>query len=317
MPTPKLIDLHPPMSDFQSDIVRGLTAARKRIPSIYHYNEEGSRLFEKICELNEYYLTRAELEIFDRAGPEIATALGNEPLMIEYGCGNSRKIELLLKAIHNPAGYAPVDISKDHLLETALKVQSDYPQIKVVPICADFTKAFDLPDFDAEKKIVFFPGSTIGNFERTQAIEILKSAAHHVGTGGGLLLGADLIKDREILEKAYDDSEGVTAQFNLNLLKRINDEIQGDFDLNQFQHKAFYNEKMHRIEAYLESKKNQTVKVADKIIKFKKGERIHTENSHKYSLESIKELAGAAGFKHKAYWTDKRNLFSVHYFVVF
>jgi len=313
--TIELIDLHPPIANFRKDVLEGLSEEQKRLSSKYFYNEEGSHLFEQICELEEYYLTRTETSILEDFGEEIADQIGNQAIIIEYGCGSDRKIRLLLEALKNPSAYMPIDISKDFLLQTAHLIAADFPKLKVIPICADFTTPFELPPLSKGQPVIFFPGSTIGNFKKEKALRILRTAAQLVGPGGGLLIGADLQKEISIIEKAYNDSQGLTAKFNYNLLHRINDELDGNFDLKNFRHKAFYNEEHHRNESHIESLNDQIISIGKNPISFKKGETIHIENSHKYTIEEFQRLGREAGFHPVKVWTDQKKFFSVHYFV--
>lgn len=300
--------------DFKQDVLEGLKKPYKSISSKYFYDERGSELFEKISALDEYYPTDAELEILETYSDEISEAVGSNCLIIEFGSGSSTKTRLLLKELENIAAYIPVDISRDFLLEEAEKLRADFPDLDIKPIAADYTKPFELGvNGQANCRVIFFPGSTIGNFTPDEAQEFLFQTADLLQKGGGLLIGVDLKKDSKILNKAYNDSEGVTAEFNLNLLQRINRELGGNFDLKKFHHRAFYNESGGRVEMHLVSLDNQTVKVAGEQIEFKKGEMIHTENSYKYSVEEFKELI-SENYSLKQTWLDSKERFSVHYF---
>jgi dimethylhistidine N-methyltransferase len=295
-----------------------LRGAQKTLPCKYFYDEIGSELFERITRLPEYYLTRTEWAIMERHASEMADLLGGGCLLIEYGSGSSSKTRLLLDHLSEPAGYVPVDVSGEQLCRSAQALASDYPQVEVLPLRADFTRRLRLPATrkPATRRVAYFPGSTIGNFTPPEAIALLRRTARLCGPGGGLLLGADLIKDPRIIEAAYNDAQGVTAAFNLNLLARINRELGGDFHLDQFAHRAFYDGTLGRIEMHLVSRSAQSVHVGKETFYFEAGESIHTENSHKYSLAGLRDLAEAGGFETKRIWSDDSRLFSVHYLVV-
>ncbi len=311
----ELRDLKPDAATFLADVLRGLSQPQKRLPCKYFYDKRGSRLFDRICELDEYYPTRTELAIMWCHVREMAQCLGPRCMVTEYGSGSSLKTRLLLEAMVEPAAYAPVEICREHLIAAAKSLARQFPQVRVLPICADFTSEFELPECgtNVRRKAVYFPGSTIGNFERPAAERLLRGMATLVGPGGGLLIGVDLLKDRRILEAAYNDSEGVTAAFNLNLLARINRELGADFDLDAFTHLAYFDEGKGRVEMHLVSKCSQMVTIAGRTMQFARGERIHTENSHKYTIEGFDELAGAAGWLPVFTWLDQDRLFSVRY----
>ena len=298
------------------DAVTGLTAPRKTLPSKYFYDEEGSRLFDEITELDEYYPTRTEAKIMREHGADMAAALGEGVMMMEYGSGSSVKTRILLDHMEEMAAYVPVDISGDYLLQIADQLQADFPHIPVMPVVADFTKPFILPRTPkpAQRKVVYFPGSTIGNFTRDQAVEILKHMATLCGEGGALI-GVDLLKPTETLYAAYNDARGVTAQFNLNVLKRLNSELGANFDLGSFTHEALFNQDESRIEMNLFSTREQRVRLNGSTVSFDEGESILTEYSHKYTLESFAAMAATAGFTVEQVWTDEDNLFSVQYLV--
>ena len=298
-------------------MLQGLQDARKELPSKYFYDDVGSQLFEQICELDEYYLTRTELAIMQAHLQEIAALLGPRCLLIEYGSGSSTKVRMLLDALQESAGYVPIDIAKDQLLRSAASLALAYPELEVLPVCADYTSDFELPlpRKPVWRRVAYFPGSTIGNFDREPATHFLQQIAR-VCQGGGLLIGVDLKKDFNILHRAYNDSQGVTAQFNKHLLVRMNQELDANFQLNQFGHYAFYNPGQSRIEMHLVSLKNQTVRIGESEITFKLGESIWTESSYKYTLEEFAQLAASAGFTVERVWTDSRKLFSVQYLKV-
>lgn len=306
-------DFHPKASDFYSEVIDGLIRTPKFIPPKFFYDEHGSRLFEQICVTPEYYPTRTEQKILKNNADEIAEIIGKHAYVIEPGSGSCEKIKLLLDTLE-PKAYVPMDISKDFLQSSAQAISDEYPWLDVHAACIDFTQPLDLPFCPADaRKLAFFPGSSIGNFEPLQAITFMSQLAKTVGHGGGLLIGVDLKKDRAILNEAYNDRDGVTAAFNLNLLQRINNELDAEFDLNLFEHRAFYNNKIGRIEMHLVSQAKQLVSVADSVFDFQYGESIHTESSYKYTVEEFQQMAMAAGFTPVHVWTDENNLFSVHY----
>jgi len=302
---------------FFADIVAGLSKPLKQIDCKYFYDQRGSELFEQICELDEYYLTRAEQSIMDLFSAEMAAQLGRQVMLVEFGSGSSWKTQALLHQLLNPAAYVPVDISEEHLLTTAKKLRHDFPEIEILPTVADFTRDFDLPK--SKKKpshaAVYFPGSTIGNFEPSSVQKLLARIASMVGPNGGLLIGIDLQKDSKILHAAYNDSKGVTNQFNLNLLHRINRELGADFNVEEFKHLAVYDEAKGRIEMFIVSSSDQTVTIGDHEFEFGKKERIFTEYSHKYTISGFVELASMEGFELHRHWTDPEELFAVLHLV--
>ncbi len=309
-------DLQPATEQFRAAVWDGLSGPQKRIPAKFFYDAEGSRLFDAICGLPEYYPTRTEIGILGRHADGIAQAIGPEATLIEFGSGSSVKIRILLDALASPAAYVPIDISRDHLVTAARALADDYDGLAVVPVCADYSGPVVLPpDMPRHRLAGFFPGSTIGNFAPTQAAAFLKQLAALLGPGGGLLIGVDLQKDEAILNAAYNDAAGVTAAFNLNLLARINRELDGDFDLDAFAHHACYNRARACIEMHLVSRRHQTVAIAGRAFELQHGETIHTEDSHKYTVESFHALAAAAGWTAAEVWTDPDRLFSVHYLV--
>lgn len=303
---------------FLADALRGLGQPQKTLPCKYFYDAEGSKLFDQICQLPEYYPTRTELGILHAHAAEMARCLGREALLIEYGSGSSVKTRLLLDRLERPAAYVPVDISGDHLFETALSLRLDYPGLPVLPVCADFTAEFRLPKppGPVARRTIYFPGSTIGNFAEKAAVELMAGVARRVGPGGGFLVGVDLKKDLRVLERAYDDAEGVTAAFNLNLLARMNRELDADFDLRRFEHRARWNEAAGRVEMHLVSRTRQVAHIDGEPIQFSAGESICTEHSHKYSVEGFAHLARQAGLAVRHVWTDRRRFFSVQYLEV-
>jgi dimethylhistidine N-methyltransferase len=309
-----LYDFEPQRKTFRDEVLQGLQDARKELPSKYFYDDVGSQLFEQICELDEYYLTRTELAIMQAHIQEMAALLGPQCLLIEYGSGSSTKVCMLLDALQGPAGYVPIDIAKEQLLRSVAALTQAYPELEVLPVCADYTSDFELPvpSKPVLRRVAYFPGSTIGNFDREPARRFLGQIAKACA-GGGLLIGVDLKKDFNILHRAYNDSQGVTAQFNKHLLVRINKELDANFQLNQFGHYAFYNPGQSRVEMHLVSLKNQTVHIGETEISFKLGESIWTESSYKYTLEEFAQFAATAGFTVERVWTDPRQLFSVQY----
>jgi dimethylhistidine N-methyltransferase len=300
-------------SSLARDVLVGLTARPKRLPPKYFYDETGARLFDEITTLPEYYPTRSELAILRERAGEIARFFAEGSALVELGSGSSRKVRILLAATPAIAAYVPVDISSEMLRQEADELRRDYPRLLVLPVEADFTQPFTLPPAVAERpRVGFFPGSTIGNFEPHEASAFLRHAGRALGAGSTLIIGVDLEKEASLLHAAYNDASGVTARFNLNLLARINRELGGDFDLDGFSHKAFYNSVRHRIEMHLVSKTRQKVRVAGRTIEFRAGESIHTENSYKYTLESFGALARGSGWTPVATWTDTGRNFSVH-----
>lgn len=305
-------DYHPALSDFRSEVLAGLSLPAKQIAPKFFYDRRGSQLFDAITELPEYYPTRSEMAILRQHGDTIAGLLGHNCLLFELGSGSSRKIRILLDALR-PAAYMPVDISREHLLGSAQTLARDYPQIEVHAACADYSVDFSLPYCPEHlPRAAFFPGSSIGNFDPSDAIELLRRVAMQLGEGGRLLIGVDLKKDSARLNAAYNDAQQVTAAFNLNLLERINRELGADFDLKAFRHHAFYDEERGRVEMHLLSQKVQQVYVAGQPFEFDKNETIHTENSYKYSVDEFRAMAEAAGFETDRVWTDEQRLFSVH-----
>jgi dimethylhistidine N-methyltransferase len=304
-----------PKESFREQIVGGLTRRPKMLAAKFFYDKLGSQLFERICRLPEYYPTRTETGILARYAGEIAAMCGLDCLLIELGSGSSTKTRMLLDRLTDPAAYAPVDIARDQLAAATQSLQADYPDLAIVPVCADYTNGFHLPSAGREprKTVVFFPGSTIGNFEPYEALVFLRRFAETMRPGDAMIIGVDLRKPRDLLEQAYNDSEGVTAQFNLNLLRRINRELGADFDLDRFVHRAIYNDLAGRIEMHLVSTAEQTVQIDCHRFPFRKAEWITTEHSYKYTVEGFRILARAAGFKLRRVWTDPNRWFSVHY----
>ena len=313
-----LLDCAPDLAAFQAEALAGLQSFEKTLPCKYFYDRRGSQLFDQICELPEYYPTRTEAAIMRAYVGEMAALFGPDCLLIEYGSGSSTKTRILLDHLPHLAGYVPMDISRDHLYQTAAGLCAAYPHLNILPLCADYTAEFDLPAAcrPARSRVVYFPGSTIGNFHRDQAAGFLTHIAETCGPGGGLLIGVDLRKAPQILEPAYNDRQGVTAAFNLNLLRRMNTELGTDFDLAQFAHYAFYNGFVGRIEMHLMSLRSQTVHLGGVEIVFEEEETILTECSYKYSLPEFAQIAASAGLTVRQVWTDPEQKFSVQYLTV-
>ncbi|MBO6783192.1 MAG: L-histidine N(alpha)-methyltransferase [Alphaproteobacteria bacterium] len=299
--------------NFLADVLEGLRKPQKELPSKYFYDERGSQLFDRICELPEYYPTRTEMALLRHISADVAELVGDGATVIEFGSGSSTKIRILLDALDAPRAYVPVDISREHLLASAKELADDYPDLQVIPVCADYTQPFDVPVIEGEKvRAGFFPGSTIGNFSRDAAVSFLRAAASDVGHNNGLLIGVDLKKDVDILHAAYNDAAGVTAAFNLNLLERINRELDGTFDTGAFTHDARWVPDPGRIEMHLVSERDQTAEVGGESFSFAAGESIYTEDSHKYDIAGFQALAAEAGWRAIEHWTDPDELFSIH-----
>ena len=301
------------------DVLRGLRESPKRLSPTWFYDERGSQLFDEICELPEYYITRTETGILQRHAAAIAACIGENALLVEFGSGASTKTRLLLDQLPNLAAYVPVDISRTHLMAAAQRIAASYPGLEVLPAFADFTKAFTLPKptRTPSRVVVFFPGSTIGNFDPPAAIElmrVMRRIATHPGTArGGLIIGFDLEKDPSVLERAYDDSAGVTAEFNLNVLRRLNRDAGADFNLEAFQHRAVWVPEAHRIEMRLVSTVPQTVTIAGESVSFAANEPLITEHCHKYTPEAFAIQAAAAGWAARRTWADSTDYFKVQY----
>jgi dimethylhistidine N-methyltransferase len=299
-------------SAFASDAIAGLAQQPKQLSPKYFYDATGSELFEQITRLPEYYPTRTELGILRAQAEDIAAIIPDNAALVEFGAGATTKVRLLLDACEF-AAYVPVDISGDFLNAQARGLRKDFPRLQIYPVTADFTAPFALPDqVKAMPKVGFFPGSTLGNFEPQEASRFLRSAREILGQGAQMLIGVDLEKNERLLYDAYNDTAGVTARFNLNVLVRINRELGGNFDLSGFAHRAIYNRERHRIEMHLISKKPQTVRFQGRSFAFRTGESIHTESSYKYSLDRFNALAKGAGWTPTASWTDPDEMFSVH-----
>lgn len=300
---------------FVADILAGLRQYPKRISPIYFYDARGSQLFDQICELPEYYPTRTEMEILGDDGDDMARCIGEDALLVEFGSGSSLKTRLLLDRLPTLSAYVPVDISRSHLLNAANGIAAQYPNLEVLPVCADFTHSFPVPKpkRPARRVVAFFPGSTLGNFDPPEAVKLMRVMRDIAGPGGGLLLGADLVKDPAVLVRAYDDAAGVTAAFNLNVLRRLNNELRADFDLASFRHRAVWNGIASRIEMHLVSMRDQRATLAGESIEFALGEAIVTEHCHKYTVEGLAKQAAQAGWRASKHWLDRRGYFSVNY----
>ncbi|MCP5149794.1 MAG: L-histidine N(alpha)-methyltransferase [Ectothiorhodospiraceae bacterium] len=300
------------VDDLRELVVDGLSRRPKTLPSKLFYDQHGSALFDQICELPEYYVTRTEVGMLEQHADEIARCIGDSPTVIEFGAGSSRKIRLLLDALQPPA-FVPIDISRDHLVRSARALAAEYPRTSVVAVCADFTRDIDLPpEIGEENRVGFFPGSTLGNFSRADAESFLRGTRELLD-GGGFLIGIDLKKDPAILHAAYNDAAGVTAAFNRNVLARINRELDGDFAVDRFRHDAPWVEEEGRVEMHLVSECHQVATVDGQAFSFEPGESIHTENSHKYEVDEFRALARRAGYEPREVWVDDDALFSLHY----
>lgn len=315
----ELIDLVPDTATLLEESIAGLKADPPRLPCKYFYDADGARLFEQICELPEYYPTRTEIGILQRHLPEMAQLIGANARIVEYGSGAGTKIRLLLKALRNAVAYTPIDISREQLTCAAADLQRDFPDMEIQPVCADYSSALTLPSprRTFARTVVFFPGSTIGNFPPDEAISLLKRFAQLANQGdqtGGLLIGVDVKKNRQRVEAAYNDSRGITANFNLNILKRLNREAGANFDLAQWHHRAFWNDATGAIEMHLVSGTDQQVRINGDRFDFASGDSVHTENSFKYTPDEFAELAAAAGFARTGLWQDDERLFSVQYY---
>lgn len=310
---PGVIQAPRPHDALTSDVLEGLRRSPKELSPVWFYDDLGSFLFDSICELPEYYVTRTELRIMQMHAAEMAQHLGPRAALIEFGSGTSAKTRLLLDVLDRPAAYVPVDIAREHLLDAAGDLARDYPALQVHPVCADFTQPFDLPRsaVNAQRRVVYFPGSTLGNFTRDRAQELLARIRETMGRDGALLIGIDLRKDPHVLRRAYDDSAGVTAEFNLNALRHLNRELGANFDLNAFEHCAVWVEAESRIEMHLVSKRHQVVNVAGERIHIERGEHLRTEYCHKYTLEGFADLAAAADLAVTRVWMDPDQQFSV------
>jgi L-histidine Nalpha-methyltransferase len=306
-------DYHPSSASLMSEVLEGLAASPKVLPPKLFYDDRGAQLFERICELPEYYLTRTEIAILERHAREIAALVDDGACLLELGSGAGVKVRLLLEHLR-PAMYVPIDISRRQLRASAQALAADYDWLEVHPVCADYCQALELDFFpDAARRLVFFPGSTLGNFDPDDATLFLENLRALVGEGGSLLISIDLKKEVKRIEAAYDDAAGVTAAFNLNILSRLQRDLDAEINPNGFRHQAFYNREAGRVEMHLISRRSQTVIVDGREFRFDEGETIHTENSYKYSIEEFQGLARRAGYRPLRVWTDPQMLFSVHF----
>ena len=307
-------DNHPVAVDTAAEILDGLRQKQKSISPKYFYDTRGSKLFDQICTLPEYYPTRVETQLLQQHREDIAHHVGDNTMLIELGSGSSEKVRPLLDAIE-PDSYLPMDISRDHLRQSAERLAQDYPWLDIHAVCTDFTQELDAPVArDNDNATVFFPGSSIGNFEPDQAVGLLESIADFLESDGGLLIGVDTKKDIDVLERAYNDADGVTEAFNKNILTRINTELNANFMVDNFSHNAFYNDQHGRIEMHLVSNCDQLVNIDNETFGFRKGESVHTENSYKYHKLEFDELAHNSGFNPVDTWQDEDNLFNIHFY---
>jgi dimethylhistidine N-methyltransferase len=304
-------------SALRTEVLAGLALPQKTLPPKLFYDAAGAALFERICELDEYYLTRAELSILRARAGEIAALVGPGAALVEYGSGAGMKVRLLLDAMHAPAAYVPLDISREQLARVVAELSGDYPHVPVLPVCADYTQPLTVPDLPQRaRRVAFFPGSSIGNFHPTEAAVFLRRVRRVIGKDGALLLGVDRHKQESVLHAAYDDREGVTAAFNLNALARLNHDFGADFDLAAFQHRAIWDAGVGRIEMHLESRTAQTAHLAGERFFMAQGETIWTESSYKYDRRRLDQLVTEGGFRVERRWTDEREQFWLAFLVV-
>lgn len=309
----RVFDLHPTGADFEAEIVAGLGKPQKELPCKYFYDSEGAALFEAICATSEYYLTRTELQIMREHLPRVAELVGPRAIVIEPGSGSGQKTRMLLEALGSPAAYVPVDLSRAQLLAHAAETAAAFPDLEVVPVCADYTQPFPLPEptSTSGKRLLFYPGSTIGNFDRAEAEAFLHRMAERLGSGSAILLGVDLKKDPAVLHAAYNDAAGITARFNKNLLARVARTLNADIALDAFAHYAFYDPVEGRIEMHLVSLRDQTIRISGRDFVFATGESIWTESSYKYTGAEVRSMAARAGLTVQAELTDPESKFLV------
>ncbi|MDT8409562.1 MAG: L-histidine N(alpha)-methyltransferase [Wenzhouxiangellaceae bacterium] len=302
---------------FAADVMTGLAGSPPSIPCKYLYDETGSELFEAICQTEDYYVTRADLALHASHIDEIAARIGSNAHIIELGSGAGIKIRSLLEAVDSPRAYSPIEISREALATSVAQLSEQFPRLEIRPLQADYTQPIPNEELQldppASRRVVYFPGSTISNFTHAEALRFLRRIRQMAGPGGGALIGVDLVKSPERLEKAYDDSDGVTAAFNKNLLTRLATDLDAELDAQAFEHRAVYNPSLQRIEMHLVATQNTRIRILNKAFDFQAGDHIHTENSHKYSIESFGEVARGAGMTIVQTWTDPENLFSMHY----
>jgi dimethylhistidine N-methyltransferase len=311
----ELHDLHPSADDILGDVLEGLSCQPRRLPSKYFYDARGSKLFEQICAQPEYYLTRAELALMQTHLDAIAATLGPEVLLVEYGSGSGIKTRQLLEHLDDPVAYMPVEISRSALMSSVERMKGYFPDVEMLPVCADFTQALELPSPKRPQRrtVIYFPGSTIGNFDSRTAVTLLQHMRAEMGPDGAALVGVDLVKGKAVIEAAYNDAAGITAAFTLNMLARFNRELGADFDLDGFAHRAQFNPMAERIETHIDSLREQDVHIGDATFHFERGEPILVEYSCKYSRASFARLAAHAGLDVHTVWTDPEDLFSLHY----
>ena len=312
-----LHNYQPNIEDLKTVVTNGLNSSPKQLHPKFFYDETGSQLFDQICEQPEYYIPNVERSIFESYADEIIASINKDTTIIEPGAGSTKKIRFLLEHMqpNYPAMYVPMDISVEHLHSSAQQLSDDYPNLAVHAVCVDHTKQLQLPkEVPTDNRLFFYPGSSLGNFKPLEAINFLQTLRKQVGDDGSLLIGIDTKKNVDILNRAYNDNAGITAKFNLNLLTRINNELNTNIVLDNFSHHAFYNEEQGRIEMHLISKKEQTLKMLGHTFHFDKGESIHTENSYKYSVDEFQDLVEKAGWKADKVWLDKKHYFSVYFF---
>jgi len=317
-PSAAMLRVAPESASFLSQMVTGLSQTPRTLPCKFFYDDRGAQLFRKICDLPEYYITRSELQILRLQGAEIARTLGDHIELIGLGTGAGTKTRILLHELKDPVVYIPIDISREQLENSTERFRAIFPNLTILPICADYLELFELPlpRPPSSRSVIYFPGSTIGNFEPETATMFLCRFAELAGPDGGLLIGVDLQKDPGVIERAYNDKAGVTAEFNLNLLARANRELFSDFVLENWKHQAIYNADQGRIEMYLISLTDQTVRIGTEQFEFSKGERILTEYSYKHTPEGFQSLAAKAGFRFQHLWTDNDRLFGLFYFAI-
>jgi dimethylhistidine N-methyltransferase len=311
-------DLQPPLGDFKADVLAGLSKPQKTLDAKYFYDAAGSEIFDAITAAPEYYLTRTEIALLDEIGPKLRDRAGPGAVVLEPGAGSSVKIHMLLDALEAPAAYVGMDISGDHVKQACAALATDYPALTVGAVCHDFTRDIDLAALPIPdgKRVVFFPGSTIGNFELAGAQALLEVLRRYLRPGDGLLIGVDLRKDGAVLEAAYDDAGGVTADFNFNLVKRLNAELEGDIDPSALKYRAHWNPYRSRVEMYLQATRDMGFTVAGRDFVLREHETIHTENSHKFTISTFQDLARRAGLQPVDVWTDAAEAFSIHWLEV-
>lgn len=298
-----------------NEIYRGLASVQKTIHPKFLYDKRGSEIFEEICLTHDYYPTRCEKEILEFHSAEMAELIGERAVIIEPGSGAAEKVRYLLGKLKNPCGYVPIEISREILNRASFEIKNLFPHLEVVEVCADFTSDFKFSHaLQGEKEVIFFPGSTIGNLEPSDAVKFLRRLSHMIKSNGGFLIGVDTKKDSNVFLRAYDDSEGVTARFNLNLLERLNREYEGNFKIDNFSHEVLYNEKEGRVEMHLRASSPQYVRLNDNVFSFMSGETIHTESSYKYTPEEFEGLGLEAGLRPVKNWSDSEGMFRVYYF---